>query len=130
MSLRDTLSDLESEISHAKARKAQASYEFAIELDKILEALGEGQIGHDRITRTYEDGDEFVIETAYEVRCCAMDGEHRIPLSVMNAEDPIAAAKQFVADKEEAERQEAARAEEARKAAIIAEYHRITGAQS
>jgi hypothetical protein len=130
MSLRDTLSDLESEISHAKARKAQASHDFAIELDKILEALGEGQIGYDRITRTYEDGDEFVIKTAYEIRCCAMDGEHRIPLSVMNAEDPIAAAKQFVADKEQAERQEAARAEEARKAAIIAEYHRITGAQS
>jgi hypothetical protein len=130
MSLRDTLNDLESEISHAKARKAQASYEFAIELDKILEALGESQIGHDRITRTYEDGDEFVIDTAYELRCCAMTGEHRIPLSVMNAEDPIAAAKQFVADKEQAERQAAILAEVARKAAIIAEYHRITGNQS
>lgn len=130
MSLRDTLSDLESEISHAKARKAQASRDFAIELDKILEALDEGQIGYDRITHTYEDGDEFVIETAYELRCCAMTGEHRIPLSVMNADDPIEAAKQYIADKKEAERQEAVRAEEARKAAIIAEYRRITGEQS
>jgi hypothetical protein len=130
MNLRDTLSDLESEISHAKARKAQASRDFAIELDKILGALGEGQIGYDRITHTYEDHDEFVIETAYEVRCCAMTGEHRIPLSVMNAEDPIAAAKQFVTDKEQAERQAAVCAEEARTASIIAEYHRITGAQS
>lgn len=128
MSLRDTLHELEFEISRVKARKAQAAREFGIELDKILEALGEGQIGNDVITYTYEDGDEFVVETAYSLRGCAMTGEHRIPLSVMNADDPIAAAKQLVADKEEAERQAAARAEEARKAAIIAEYHRITGA--
>lgn len=65
-------------------------------LDEILEALGESQIGYDRITSIYEEDGNLTINTAYELRCCAMTGEHFIPLQVFNVEDPMLAAKQFV----------------------------------
>lgn len=64
-------------------------------LREVLQAMGTGAPSeHDGIESMTEDGDGLLrIVTAYSVRCCAMSDEFEIPASIIDAPDPIAAAK-------------------------------------
>ena len=83
--------------------------QFRRELDRILDALGESTIGHDHITSIDEQHGELVISTEYSLRCCAMTEQHKIPLEIINAADPIQAARQLLLDRALHELQETRR---------------------
>lgn len=75
-------------------------------LDEVLVAMGAVPIGHDSIIGMYveEHSDLGVpalhIDTEYTLRGCGMTGEHLIPMSIIEARDPIVAAKVYVKSRE------------------------------
>lgn len=68
--------------------------EAIVSLRAVLQAMGTGAPAeHDGIESMSEYDDALHIQTAYSVRCCAMSDEFEIPNSIIDAADPIAAAK-------------------------------------
>jgi hypothetical protein len=141
MSSKNILTSINETSSKIGALKSELRWyhsQLSTELDKILEILEKPQIRGDEITYLEEDcesyefdaGPELLIQTSYSLRCCNMNGEHRIPMSIMNADDPLEAAREFMGKKAKAEEAEAARQESDRRKAIIEEYHRIQGEQA
>lgn len=133
-----SIAETSSKISSLKSELRWHYSQLSTELDKILEILDRPKINRDAITYIVDDGEaytfdagpELIVETSYSLRGCNMNGEHRIPMSIMNADDPLEAAREFMGKKAKAEEAEAARQEEARRKAIIEEYHRIQGEQA
>lgn len=75
-------------------------------LTELLKILDLGSLEHDEITSIDEEDDVLVISTAYSIRCCAMTGEYKIPLSIIDAADPVQAAYRWLKEQELTERVE------------------------
>ena len=75
-------------------------------LNEILEILGRGSLKYDHVTSIDEEDDELVINTEYSIRCCAMTGEYKIPLSIINSDDPILEAHRWLKEQELAKKVE------------------------
>jgi hypothetical protein len=65
--------------------------------------LGECTIGNDKIEQLYLSNDSLEIRTSYSVRCCAQENDMSIPLSVLEADNPIKKARETFLTKELAE---------------------------
>lgn len=74
-------------------------------LNEVLEAAGLGTTSNDRIESIAEfrEDDSFVIHTAWTARGCSQTSEYRLPASIVDAADPLEAAKSWKHDKEVAE---------------------------
>lgn len=75
-------------------------------LEELLAILNRGSLKYDRITLIQEEDDELVINTEYSLRCCAMTGEYKIPMSIINSTDPVKAAHRWLKEQELAEKVE------------------------
>jgi hypothetical protein len=73
------------------------------QIDKVLSELGECTIGNDKIEQLYLSNDSLEIRTSYSVRCCAQENDMSIPLSVLEADNPIKKARETFLTKELAE---------------------------
>ena len=63
-------------------------------LDPIILALGKAVgIGNDQITDLYEDNSTLHITTYYVVKGCEGNNQYEIPSEIIDAEDPVKAAK-------------------------------------
>lgn len=70
--------------------------EVSKRLGEVLQILGRGSLEYDDITSIEEEGNSLVINTAYSLRGCSMSGEYEIALSIVDAEDPCAAARRWL----------------------------------
>lgn len=70
------------------------------QINLILEASGGGSPGYDYISDMCFHKDDLHICTEYSVRSCSQSDEYTIPAAVIDADDPIYAAKVWGADKE------------------------------
>jgi hypothetical protein len=88
-------------------------------LNEILKAAGKGGITHDRIERLVFRPESLHIQTSYSVRSCEQTAEFEIPFSVLDADDPVAAARQWGRQDKIKEAEDAVK--EARRALAVAE---------
>lgn len=66
--------------------------EVQSKLHAILEAAKLGGINRDHLTSLDIYGDHLHIRTEWSARGCHQSGDYRIPMSIIDAEDPIKAA--------------------------------------
>ena len=66
--------------------------EVQSKLHAILEAAKLGGINRDQLTRLDIYGDHLHIRTEWSARGCDQSSDYRIPMSIIDAEDPIKAA--------------------------------------
>jgi len=66
--------------------------EVQSKLHAILEAGKLGGINRDHLTQLDIYGDHLHIRTEWSARGCAQSSDYRIPMSIIDAEDPIKAA--------------------------------------
>ena len=64
-------------------------------LHDILQAAELGGINRDHMTGLDIYGDHLHIRTEWSARGCAQSSDYRIPMSIIDAEDPIKAAKLY-----------------------------------
>ncbi len=97
--LRQLLDEAESAISIYKHPDLD---ELRPRLNEVLGAAGLGTTGSDHITAIYEhtgQGGYFEIRTEYSVRCCAQSDTFCLPKSIVDAADPVQAARAWKHDK-------------------------------
>lgn len=82
--------------------------DFQDKLDAILEAAGLPCTGGEHISSMQLSEDTLYITTSWSVRCCDQESEYQIPLSILEAEDPLAAARIFKTSSRVAELRELA----------------------
>lgn len=69
--------------------------EWRKQIDLVLDAAGEGCLGHDHIDNLTV-GDEYLhIRTSYTVRCCECNNDYSLPIFILKAENPVQAATIF-----------------------------------
>lgn len=87
--------------AEAKVRKYRRPKLDALRgpLNETLAAIGEGHTGDDEITGIYFDKDRVTISVSYSVRQCEQHNSFVIPLVVIKAADPVAAAKRYGLEK-------------------------------
>lgn len=64
-------------------------------IDEVLSALHESTIGGDKIENLYLSDDTLQIGTAYSVRSCVCSNDMFVPMSVLQAEDPVKEANRY-----------------------------------
>lgn len=66
-------------------------------IDEVLKAIGkQGWVGTDEVTSlSLSQSAGLTVTTSYSIRICDMEGRFTIPNHVIDADDPIAAGKQF-----------------------------------
>ena len=69
-------------------------------LDEILRAANMGSIGYDTIVELSTSRHSLTIGTEYMVQGCRQIAEYILPLSIIDAADPIYAAKVWSADQD------------------------------
>ena len=67
--------------------------EFKEKLSSILEAADIGGITHDCLESLDEDDDTIYIETTWSARGCNQSSSYQLPSFIIDAEDPLKAAK-------------------------------------
>ena len=91
MNLRDLIAYTEQQV---KTLKKPNTKPLATALDPILLAMGHGAgIGNDQISDLYEDNGKLRITTYFVVKGCECDNRFEIPSEILDAEDPVHAAK-------------------------------------
>lgn len=72
--------------------------EVSEQLSEILKILGDGKgtLEHDRIESIQEKHGNLVINTSYSLRGCVNSEEYEIPMEIIRADDPCAAAANWV----------------------------------
>ncbi len=91
-SLRDLLEAAEGDLDtyrHPDVSEAQRR------LNEVLEAAGLGSTGTDRITRLRVGPREVFVRAEYSVRSCVSDNEYEFPVTILDAPDPVAAARRW-----------------------------------
>lgn len=69
-------------------------------LDEILQAANMGKITHDTLVELSTSRHSLTIGTEYMVKGCRQIAEYILPLSIIDAADPIYAAKVWSADQD------------------------------
>lgn len=93
--LRQLLDEASSSISIYKNPNIDEAQE---RLNEVLEAAGLGSTGRDHIAAIDECigmGGYFEIRTEWSARCCAQTSEYRLPTSIVDAQDPVQAARSW-----------------------------------
>lgn len=96
---------LEDAMSKIETYKHPDISEFTERMDTILAAAGLGTISNDTVTDIGVYGGNLCISTAWSARGCEQTSELRLPMSIVESEDPVHAAKvwslnQRIADQE------------------------------
>lgn len=97
--LRQLLDEAQSAISIYKHPDLD---ELRPRLNEVLDATGLGTTGRDHITDIDEhtgNGGYFAIRTEYSVRSCAKSDTFYLPKSIVDAADPVQAARAWKHDK-------------------------------
>lgn len=68
--------------------------EWIKKIDEILSALGECTIHNDKIENLYTDDKFLYISTSYSIRCCDCTNDMKVPLIVLEAENPLRKANE------------------------------------
>ncbi len=58
-----------------------------------MKAAGKGGIQHDRIDKMFIRLERLIVKTTFSVRSCEQTVDYEIPMSVIEADDPIEAAR-------------------------------------
>jgi hypothetical protein len=69
--------------------------DWIIAIDPVLTAAGQGSIGTDTVQEIEVSNHSVTIRTAYTVRGCDDTAEMTLPLTVVNAEDPLKEAHRY-----------------------------------
>lgn len=69
-------------------------------IDPLLKAAGQPTIGDDVVEDIHMTVDELQISTSYTVRGCDCENQTGMPLSILEAENPLKAANQYRLGKE------------------------------
>ena len=69
--------------------------DWRLAIDPVLEAAGEPGVGQDKVDSMVLSESELHIETSYVLRGCECSNRITLPLSILEASDPLRAAKQF-----------------------------------
>lgn len=65
-------------------------------LSAILQILSRGSLEYDRVDSISEEDGNLVIGTTYSLRGCTNNGEYEIPIEIIDADDPLDAARRWV----------------------------------
>jgi len=95
-----TLRDLMNKLEEAKSVASEAKNERDDFLEPILWALGATGGG---ISNCRKNRDELSITRSGSCRGCSWDDDYEFPISIFEADDPMAAAVAYKAAKEKAE---------------------------
>lgn len=88
--LRELLEQAESDIDTYRYPSIDDTQEA---LNQVLDAAGLRNTGSDRVTRLVVGREVVQFTTEYSVRCCAQSDDFELPIHIVDAEDPIRAAK-------------------------------------
>jgi hypothetical protein len=86
------IKDMIQRINDAKEALEDAEGDAATFLYPIIIAAGIGNPHHEGIIRLELRRDTLEVETEWSARNCRNTSDYRVPLSILDAEDPIAAA--------------------------------------
>lgn len=89
LTLRELIDDAESRIAVYRNPNLD---DVHAELEKLFIAAKIGSIAHDKITRLSIIGDELFIQTGWSARGCYDTTDYTIPMSIIDAPDPVRAA--------------------------------------
>jgi Xaa-Pro aminopeptidase len=85
---------------------------FKAAINPILEALGRGNLNHESVESIFF-GKQLNISTRWSARGCSDTSHYEIPLEIIDAPDPVAAAKKYKYDAEVAKLVKAIQSHEA-----------------
>ena len=103
------INELISNTDEAESSYNSAKDELKGSLDKLLQAAGLGSIALDHLEQYYRSDEYLYITTTWSCRGCTNSSDYKIPLSIIDAKDPMAAAVAYkdAEDKRKAERKQA-----------------------
>ena len=100
MNLYDRTLAAESDVSTYRSANID---EWIAAIDPVLQAAGECAIGGDKVDDITVSAKTLAIRTSYSVRCCAQTNDMSLPISILEAENPIQAATRYRVGRELAE---------------------------
>ena len=100
MNLYDRTLAAESDVSTYRSANID---EWIAAIDPVLKAAGECAIGSDKVDDITVSAKKLTIRTSYSVRCCAQTNDMSLPISILEADNPIQAATRYRLGKELAE---------------------------
>lgn len=93
--------DILAKINNASEELCTANNELKNVLFPIIEAMGTGSMQHETIVDCYQSGSYMCVTTEWLSYNHRDTDDYKIPMDIINAVDPLEAAKAYKADKEQ-----------------------------
>lgn len=90
MNYRELIEDASSQLSTYRSPDIDEAEEF---LDQLLKTTGLGSVKYEHIESIDIYGDEVHVETTWSARGCPSNSSYQFPVSLLDAENPLKAAK-------------------------------------